>query len=146
MSSIPVGWRGQGDTMEKVEAAVPYPRGRVLRDSIPTFFSHDQNARKALSEEGKATETTPCPKGGWHGEAVRPRGAKTLPVAKEGVAENEEAELRSPSAQTFLYDPEPKHTGMNAAPSCGQRAVTSTAERAFPPAGEIRAATGTKLN
>ncbi|ROL47369.1 hypothetical protein DPX16_23793 [Anabarilius grahami] len=48
----------------EVEAAVPYPRGRVLRNSIPTFFSHDQNARKAFPEEGKATETTPCPRGG----------------------------------------------------------------------------------
>ncbi|ROL42887.1 hypothetical protein DPX16_10943 [Anabarilius grahami] len=64
MSSIPVGWRGQGVTVEKVEATVPYPRGRVLRDSIPTFFSHDQNSRKAFPEEGKATETTPCPNGG----------------------------------------------------------------------------------
>ncbi|ROI89213.1 C-type lectin domain family 4 member M [Anabarilius grahami] len=59
-----LGWRGQGVTVEMVEAAVPYVRGRVLRDSIPTFFSHDQNARKVFPEEGKATETTPCPKGG----------------------------------------------------------------------------------
>ncbi|ROL46086.1 hypothetical protein DPX16_4996 [Anabarilius grahami] len=43
--------------------------------------------------------------------------------------------------QPIGSEAKPKHTGMSAAPSCAQRAVTPTAERAFTPTGETRAAT-----
>ncbi|ROL44162.1 NACHT, LRR and PYD domains-containing protein 1 [Anabarilius grahami] len=60
MSSILVGWRGQGVTMERLKLLF-LTHGE---ECFGTQFPRDQNARKAFPEEVKATETTPYPRGG----------------------------------------------------------------------------------
>ncbi|ROL47900.1 hypothetical protein DPX16_19553 [Anabarilius grahami] len=77
MSSIRVGWRGQGITVERSKLLFLTYGEECFGTQFPRFSSHDQNARKAFPEEGKATETTPCPKEAgarvlaWLGPGIR---------------------------------------------------------------------------
>ncbi|ROL40705.1 hypothetical protein DPX16_9699 [Anabarilius grahami] len=67
-------WRGR--------SCCSLPTGKSASE-LNSQVSHDQNARKAFPEEGKATETTPCPKGGPCHQDVETTGSyksKALPV------------------------------------------------------------------
>ncbi|ROI15824.1 hypothetical protein DPX16_21331 [Anabarilius grahami] len=64
MSSIRVGWRGQGITVERSKLLFLTHGEECFGTQFPRFSAMTKMPGKLFPEEGKATETTPCPKGG----------------------------------------------------------------------------------